>query len=304
MPDKAFFETAYFETARAKVNLTLHVGRVISDLADPFYNYHPIDSLVTFADIGDELRAEISEPIPAQSAQATSLTITGPYGESLKDDDPDNLVLKAYARVARHVPLPAIDFYLLKNLPVASGLGGGSANAAATLRILKRIATLPDAVWKDIAISLGADVPVCMLQQTARMSGIGENVMALEALEPVYGVLINPNIAVSTVEIFKAYDKGTPPETPRPQKITGGLLSRARDGGNDLEPVTCELEAKVNQILIALKRTSSCQLARMSGSGASCFGLYSNLGAAQKAFMQIQKLYAGWWVQLVILGDT
>ena len=190
------------ETARAKINLTLHVGRIIKDPSDPFYGYHPLDSLVVFADIGDEL--------DMVEADTTTLSINGPFAAGLTAKS-DNLILRALsaAKAGPH------SVTLEKNLPVSAGIGGGSANAAAVLRMcgVDDLST---------AVSLGADVPVCLHSKTAHMTGIGEDIRLLPNMEPLQALLVNPRVAVSTGSIFKAFDASPNiRETPRPIKQKG-----------------------------------------------------------------------------------
>ncbi len=289
----------FLELARAKVNLTLHVGGAITSPSDPFYNYHPIDSLVVFSDIGDRLLACMTE----DESKHNRLTISGPFGSSLTSNDPSNLILQACKYVSEHVEIPPVEFFLTKNLPVASGIGGGSANAAATLRILQQIVELPAETWDSIALKLGADVPICMQQKTARMTGIGQLITPLPNFAPVYGVLVNPNVSVSTAAVFHHFDALIPAPMPRPQNMTQSLWLTAIKGFNDLETVTCQFVPEVGDALTALKQTSACILARMSGSGATCFGLYRTQEQSLKAAKKMAKAEPAWWVSPVRLGD-
>ncbi len=286
------------ETARAKVNLTLHIGRVIADVADPYFGYHPLDSLVVFAGIADVISA-----VPAAT---TRLTLTGPFSKNLSAS-PDNLILKAISAVAAHAPVPPLAVSLEKNIPVAAGLGGGSANAAAMLRILRGLTELPDKVWMDIALSLGADVPVCFLSQTAHMTGIGEGVLPLAGLGKLAAVLINPLVPTPTGEVFKAFDNtagvNAPRETPRPQKHDGDLLARTLDGRNDLQPPAIAAVPIINEVLRELSLQNGAQIARMSGSGASCFALFERGAQARAAAEVIAKTHPNWWVQATEFGD-
>ncbi|WP_371396977.1 4-(cytidine 5'-diphospho)-2-C-methyl-D-erythritol kinase [Fretibacter rubidus] len=287
------------ETARAKINLTLHIGRVIGDPSDPYYGYHPLDSLVVFADVGDRLRSEVSD--------VTSLHIDGPFGAGLEADE-RNLILKAYKAVALKADIPPLKFTLTKVLPVASGIGGGSADAAAALRILMRHAELSADEWQVIALSLGADVPVCVMSSTAHMSGIGGDLHGLTGLGSLQAVLVNPGVAVSTGAVFKAFDTGHPAwgevrETPRPQLSRGDLLARAKDGRNDLQPPATAQQPLIQTVLEALSRQEGCALSRMSGSGATCFGLFSNAEMAKAAANAIAENHPDWWVVPTVLGE-
>jgi len=271
--------------ARAKINLTLHVGRVIKDPHDPFFGYHPLDSLVVFADIGDHITMSASDK--------TSLTIDGAFSTGLTAGD-DNLILRALS-AAKAGPQAV---RLEKNLPVSAGIGGGSANAAAILRLcgVDDPATI---------VGLGADVPVCLTSQTAHMTGIGEDVSLLPNMGTLQALLVNPGVAVSTGAIFKAFDAGTDiRETPRPMKTSGDLLARALDGRNDLEPIAISQAPIIGDVLRLLASQSGCQLARMSGSGATCFGIFENETFLRGAKATLQKQAPDWWCQAAVLGET
>ncbi|WP_409434119.1 4-(cytidine 5'-diphospho)-2-C-methyl-D-erythritol kinase [Litorimonas sp. RW-G-Af-16] len=273
------------DTARAKINLTLHVGRVIKDPHDPFLNYHPLDSLVVFADIGDEI-----EMFPADK---TTLSIDGPFSLGLTVGD-DNMILRAIDAAN----LPPEYITLTKNLPVSAGIGGGSANAAAILRM----SGVDDL---HIAVGLGADVPVCVLSQTAHMTGIGEDVTLWPDLGQLHAVLVNPGIAVSTAEIFRAFDaQDDIRDTPRPQQLSGSLLERALDGRNDLQPIAIAQAPIIGEVIAALGRQKGCTLARMSGSGATCFGLFESAASACAASKDLQTQHPDWWVMQTVLGDA
>ena len=286
------------EPAKAKVNLTLHVGRVIADVTDLYFGYHPLDSLVVFADIGDVITAEL--------ADETTLSITGPFAKGLSAG-PDNLILKAVKAVSAHGAVPALKITLTKNLPVAAGLGGGSANAAAMLRVLSRLVELPQNIWEDIALSLGADVPVCLLSKTSHMTGIGEGVFPVTELSAMPAVLVNPGVPTPTGGVFKAFDEMTganaPRETPRPQLPQGDMLARALDGRNDLERPAIAAVPIINDVLRALSGQNGAQIARMSGSGASCFALFERASQAQAAVEVIAKSYPDWWVIATQFGN-
>lgn len=282
------------ELARAKVNLTLHVGRQIEDRSDAFYRYHPLDSLVVFADIGDMVTAE--------PAKETSLRIAGPFSEGLANTF-DNLILKTYRAVQCYDAMPHLAFKLEKNLPVSAGLGGGSANAAATLRILKSFVDMPEASWRRIALGLGADVPICLQSCTSRMTGIGESVTPIQGLGMISAVFVNPRVAVSTQDVFRAYDSENRPEAPDPQSHYGGLLDRAKHGTNNLQPTSENLAPVISDVIRALDFRQGCQLARMTGSGATCFGLFENQDTALAAAAYIQHNHAGWWCTPTQLGD-
>ena len=223
----------------------------------------------------------------------TSLTIKGPFGAGLTAGN-DNLILKAL----RAVNSSPHDILLEKNLPVSAGIGGGSANAAAVLRLCGS---------KDpkTAISLGADVPVCLASQTAHMTGIGEDVSHIKDMGTVNALLINPGVAVSTGAIFKAFDSAPDiRETPRPLLPSGDLLTRATDGRNDLEPIAIKQAPVIGEVLRTLASQNGCQLARMSGSGATCFGIFETKAKVTRAANAIKQLAPNWWVTPVVLGEA
>lgn len=294
----------YIQTgrARAKINLTLHVGQAIG--AGAYKGYHPVDSLVVFAGGADRL-------LFAPDKTGLKLDISGPFGEGLKAEN-DNLILKAAkAFFERENISPAGHFRLEKNLPLSSGIGGGSADAAAALRLLMWEHHGPDSLKADsphhakmigIAQSIGADVPVCYISKTSRMSGIGEVVELMPGLGRVPALLVNPGFAVSTPEVFKAFDIGKQHEIPRPQG-SGDLLSRAQAGRNDLQPVAISLRPEIGELIRSLSKLSGCQLARMSGSGATCFALFETFEQAAAARDLIAAESPDYWCIATLLGD-
>ena len=270
------------EIARAKINLTLHVGRAIPD--GRFKGYHPVDSLVVFADFGDKIMFEPAD-IPV-------FEIAGPFSQGLEPNS-DNLVsraLQASGATSQSVRLE-------KNIPVSAGLGGGSANAAAVLRRFD-----PDG-HVDGA-SLGADIPVCRLSRTSLMQGIGEKISVLPDLGQLSAVLVNPLVPVSTAKIFAGFDSETREELPRQNLAEGPLLQRALYGENDLQLIAGELVPDIKSVISAIEQQQGCQLSRMSGSGASCFGLFDTEHAAAIAAETIKNTYPEWWVRPCRLGDA
>lgn len=262
--------------APAKVNLTLHVTGRRSN------GYHEIDSLVMFADIGDTITVERSD--------SAHLTVTGPMADGVPADD-RNLVMRA----AGLMGLPA-DMVLYKTLPHAAGLGGGSSDAAATLKALARLngRDLPADV-----LSLGADVPVCLLAAAARMQGIGADVTPVPGLPALDAVLVNPKLPVLTAEVFKRLAHATNP--PMPDRLPAGLDAGAlvewlRGMRNDLETAAIAAEPVIEQVFRTLQVTPGCQLTRMSGSGGTCFGLYGDAETAAAAAGRLQESHPGWWV--------
>lgn len=268
--------------ARAKINLTLHVGRAIA--SGRFKSYHPVNSLVVFADFGDRLHFE--------PADTDRFEIMGPFSKGLKPDA-DNLVSKAI----RACGAGPHSVTLEKHIPVSAGLGGGSANAAAVLRAF-------DKERKVKAVDLGADIPVCRLSQTALMTGIGECVETVPDKGQINAVLINPRVAVSTADIFKAFDANLREEKPLKSNTSDDLLACAKSGKNDLQPIAMEIEPVIETVLEALKQTEHNLLSRMSGSGATCFGLYPDGTRAARAAENLQRHYPDWWVKPCLLGDA
>lgn len=264
-----------YETARAKINLALHVTGRRAD------GYHLLDSLVTFAEAGDTLSFS-----PADSDR---LTLGGRFGQRL-DAEGDNLVLKArdvlrQALQALGHPAPPVHIHLDKDLPIAAGIGGGSADAAATLRGLQRFwnATLPDNALAALALRLGADVPMCLSSRPLLARGIGEDLQPV-ALPTFSMVLINPLIGVSTPEIFRRLerrDNAPMPALPS-SSAASAWLAFLKGQRNDLEPPARSLVSVIGELTAALEE-SGARLARMSGSGATCFGLYADEAAATAA---------------------
>jgi 4-diphosphocytidyl-2-C-methyl-D-erythritol kinase len=273
--------------ARAKVNLCLHVTGQRAD------GYHLLDSLVVFAETGDQ--------ITVARAADLSLTVTGPQGAGL-GDGPDNLCLRA--AWAFGLPLGAA-ITLDKHLPVASGIGGGSADAAAVLGALSRLwgVALPDAA---AVLALGADVPVCLAGVPARMRGVGEQVDPVRGLPAAWLVLVNPGVSLSTPAVFRALARRDNPGLPDalPNWSTAqDLAAFLRRQRNDLEPAALTLAPQVGQVTAALGAQAGCLLARMSGSGATCFGLFSGAEQAKAAAQALRRAQPGWWVQAAAMAS-
>jgi 4-diphosphocytidyl-2-C-methyl-D-erythritol kinase len=295
------------EFAPAKVNLALHITGLRDD------GYHMLDSLVVFADIGDRLT--FSE------ADSLSLSVEGPRAAGVPTDQ-SNLILRA-ARFF-HPQDRGAAIRLTKNLPSAAGIGGGSADAAAAIRGLVRFwgdvsaqALLPKGLELDLLNdaerstladklkSLGADLPVCLFSQTARMRGIGDRLTFINSLPPLHAVLVNPGVAVSTPQVFKAISTKDNPGLP--EERTGfsdvaAYVDWLRAQRNDMEEAACDIAPEIRTCLATISATPDCQLARMSGSGATCFGLYLSAAQAQAAADQIAAQYPGWWTVPTLLG--
>jgi 4-diphosphocytidyl-2-C-methyl-D-erythritol kinase len=283
------------ETAPAKVNLTL---RVLGRRAD---GYHELESLVAFAEIGDSLRLDPGGEL--------KLTVGGPHAAAAGPGD-DNLVLKAARALAASVPgLRLGTFALEKRLPVAAGLGGGSADAAAALRLLARLNGLAadDARLSAAARATGADVPVCLDPRPRLMRGIGEILSAPLDLPPLPAVLVNPGVALPTRAVFAAWQPAAPAA---PFDLEAAAQLRSRDTllrflaayGNDLEGAAISLAPAVAEVIVALRALPGCRLARMSGSGATCFALLSSAAEAIEGAKMLGGKFPHWWVRATALG--
>jgi 4-diphosphocytidyl-2-C-methyl-D-erythritol kinase len=279
------------EKAFAKINLTL---RVLGRRAD---GYHELESLVAFADVADTLTLE--------PGSTDGLEMSGPFaGKSGPVDE--NLVLKSLAELRRRIPgLKGGRFRLEKNLPVAAGIGGGSADAAAALRLLARAngIALDDSHLMAAAQSVGADVPVCLDSRPRIMRGIGEVLSPPLDLPPIPAILVNPGVALATREVFGKF-KGAqsgPSLADVPTK-TGPLIELLKQQDNDLTVAATACSPAVGEVLAALRSAPGSVLARMSGSGATCFALF---GLRQEAAAAAQRLAGerkNWWVQAAAIG--
>lgn len=277
-------------TAPAKINLTL---RVTGRRAD---GYHLLGSLVVFTELGDEL----SVRAPVADEAALSLAVDGPFAAPLNGES-DNLVLRAARRLAEDAQIvPQVAFTLTKRLPVASGIGGGSADAAAALHLLNGLWGLKRSLdaLQALALPLGADIPVCLLKRPAMMRGIGETLLPFDRLPDFALLLVNPGAALSTAEIFAARQGTFTTPTPPPSAFAAldALIDWLSQESNDLEEPARRLCPAVGEVLEALGRTAGCRLARMSGSGATCFGLYATLAEAEAAAEAVARAYPAWWV--------
>lgn len=268
--------------ARAKINLCLHVVGQQPD------GYHRLDSIVAFADIGDEI-------IITPDAQF-SLDITGPFAEKLLTTS-DNLILRAAHLF--HGDCTGAAITLFKNLPVAAGIGSGSANAAATLHLFSEMTKT--SLTEDMAVSLGADVPVCVFGKTCRMQGIGERITPLPHFPKLFAVLVCPDITVPTRDIFKALENKNNAPLPDPNPLQNAIefLCHQR---NDLQDTAVAIVPQIEECLDALE-SQGAFFARMSGSGATCFGIFTNCKAAERAACDLKSKYPYWWVKPCTIGD-
>ena len=278
--------------APAKINLFLHVGARRPD------GYHDLESLVAFADTGDELSFH--------RAKEFSLALGGPFAGELPADD-TNLVLRAARTLSSSTGLNvAARILLKKNLPVSSGLGGGSADAAATLRGLVRLwgARVSASALQTIAATLGSDVPVCLASSPSWMDGRGELISPAPDLPQTWVVLVNPRIAVSTSAVFAALKDRTGVGGPKTMgwKTQSALVDFLKRQVNDLEPPARLAVPAIGEALNALTSTEGALLARMSGSGATCFGLFGEESEAAAAAARLSESHPQWWVKATLLA--
>jgi 4-diphosphocytidyl-2-C-methyl-D-erythritol kinase len=282
--------------APAKVNLTLHI---LGRRAD---GYHELESLVVFADVGDRLTFT--------PGGALALEVSGPTSHAAGAGD-DNLVLKAARALgARVASLTLGRFTLDKQLPVAAGLGGGSSDAAAALRLLARANGLAsdDARLYAAARATGADVPVCLDPRARMMRGVGEILSQPMALPDLPAVLINPGVAVATRDVFAALAapalSGPPPreEFFTIETDAASLVALLQARRNDLESPAVGLQPVIADVLQALRASPGCLLMRMSGSGATCFGLFGSIQAAESAAQTLAAAHPSWWVRATVFS--
>ena len=277
--------------APAKINLYLHVTGRRAD------GYHLLDSLFVFPRFGD--RVEVRE------SSGFRLHVDGPFADRVPGGD-DNLVLRAARAMADEFGLGGADMRLSKAVPVAAGLGGGSADAAATLRGLARMAGIDsgNARVRALANDLGADVLACLVGGALQVSGIGGEVRAVSGLPELPLILVNPGRPVSTAAVFHGLAAAaTPFSGPAPLDRTDlgvggltGLVAALAERRNDLEGPAVALAPEIGPVLDELRRLDGCLLARMSGSGATCFALCASIEAAERGARRLHRRHAGWWV--------
>jgi 4-diphosphocytidyl-2-C-methyl-D-erythritol kinase len=287
---------ALIEEAPAKVNLTLTIRGRRAD------GYHELESLVAFARFGDRLSLLPGEPL--------GLSVSGPFAQAIGPIS-DNLVLKSARALARRVPgLELGGFVLVKHLPGAAGIGGGSANAAAALRLLARANALDiaDLRFAEAAQATGADVPICLDPRPRIMRGIGEKLSDPLPLPRLAVVLVNPGVPVATREVFAALaapSLSTSNATGRETQIPSGredLLAFLRAQGNDLEAPAISIAPVIAEVLACLRAARGCELARMSGSGGTCFGVFADEIVAMAAARDITATKPPWWVCPTVVG--
>jgi 4-diphosphocytidyl-2-C-methyl-D-erythritol kinase len=286
------------ERAPAKINLTL---RVVGRRAD---GYHELESLVVFAAVGDTLSFA--------PARALALTVNGPTAAA-SGSIGENLVLKAARALAERVDgLKLGRFTLTKRLPVAAGIGGGSSDAAAALRLIARAnrIALDDPRLMEAARVSGADVPVCLVPRARVMRGIGEILSDPLALPKLPAVLVNPRVAVPTKDVFAALraQLETRGKAANDTTFEGArlkpkaLIDAVAEGRNDLEAPAVAIAPVIAQVLADLRSLRGCRLARMSGSGATCFGLFGTAPAAAAAARALRAKHPDWWIRATKLG--
>ncbi len=264
--------------APAKVNLSLHVTGQRAD------GYHLLDSLVMFADLGDR--------ITLREADTPSFSVTGPMAAGVPEGA-NNLVV----RVAKLFDLP-VAITLSKHLPTAAGLGGGSSDAAATALAMCELLGQRD--LPEELLMLGSDIRVCLMRQTARMQGIGAQVTPLPGLPPLYAVLANPGVVMTTPEVFSAVENKKNPAMPTrlPKlKSSAAFIKWLATQRNDLEEPAIKIQPVIAETLTALAALPGTDLVRMSGSGATCFALFSTYDAAVRAALILSEKKPSWWVR-------
>ncbi|WP_291687585.1 4-(cytidine 5'-diphospho)-2-C-methyl-D-erythritol kinase [Bradyrhizobium sp.] len=286
---------ALIEDARAKVNLTL---RVVGRRVD---GYHDLESLVAFADCADRLSLSPGSEL--------HLLTTGPLAQACGETS-DNLVFKAAKLLGERVPaLQLGEFVLEKVLPVAAGIGGGSADAAAALRLLARAngLAIDDPRLVEVAELTGADVPVCLASRACVMTGVGETLLPL-VLPIMPCVMVNPRVPVATKDVFQALglrngellvgasDVLRATDWPEAGASLEDWVEALAAGSNDLEAPATRIQPVIGEVISALNATNGAWLARMSGSGATCFAIYENTAEAQRAAQKLRLDHPGWWV--------
>ncbi|MHA1165269.1 MAG: 4-(cytidine 5'-diphospho)-2-C-methyl-D-erythritol kinase [Alphaproteobacteria bacterium] len=277
------------ETASAKVNLTL---RVLGRRSDGF---HELSSLVAFAKLGDTLQLEPGDEL--------SLAVRGSFSAKL---DEDNLVLHAarlLSELCRGVRTGA--FILEKNLPVAAGLGGGSADAGAALRLIGRAnpGLVTGQIMEEAACRLGSDVLACLMSHAAMMRGRGEKLLPLERLPALDAVLVNPGIPLAAGDVYAALEAPELEDNFVPDDVSqisfasvGEVLKHISKAGNDLQHPAIKLAPVISDVLSALSCAEGCETAQMSGSGSTCFGVFANAGHAAGARDRLHAAHPDWWV--------
>jgi 4-diphosphocytidyl-2-C-methyl-D-erythritol kinase len=282
------------EAAPAKINLFLHVGPRRAD------GFHPLQSLAVFTDLGDLLELE--------EAPELSLSVQGPFAKGLEGEG-DNLVLQAArSLLVDGTPVSGgARLTLTKNLPVASGIGGGSADAAAALRGLRALWGRGDQDLRGIAASLGSDIPVCLDSAAAFMEGRGEILRSVRSVPFVPMLLVNPGVAVSTRDVFAAIEARSGVDMTLPGgnfQDTADLLRLLDATRNDLEQPAIRLQPVIADVLNAIAALPGALLARMSGSGATCFGIFADADCCNRAARTLGQAQPGWWIASTFVPES
>lgn len=283
--------------AAAKVNLFLHVGPLRAD------GFHPVSSLMVFADVGDELTAE--------PAGRLSLRVEGAMAGHAPPGD-DNLVLRAARALAAKAGIaePALRLVLHKSLPAAAGLGGGSSDAAATLGLVRQALELrlEDAVLEEVAAGLGSDVPACVSGRPSIAEGRGELLRAAPALCPLPAVLVRPPVDSATGPVYRAFDadpagaSADAPELPASIATPAEAVAIFAGCRNDLEAPAVGLQPAIGAALAELRAAPETLLGRMSGSGSACFALCADEASAARLAARLAGGHPDWWVKACSLG--
>lgn len=280
--------------AHAKINLTLHLTGKRYD------GYHLLESLMSFATLHDIVTVE--------KADTLQLVISGPFATALSHDKDQNILLKTAMLLAEKAGIqPNVHITLHKAIPIGAGIGGGSADAAALLHLLYRLWELSFTAkeMQELALQIGADVPVCYGQETALVSGIGERISPLPFPFHIPAVLINPLQSLSTIAVFKqgvTHFSTAENHQHIPTELNEFIHWMATKN-NDLQPAAIQLMPVISDIITALKNQQNCLLARMSGSGATCFGLFKTEKEASEAANTLRKNHPNWWIQETIIGN-
>ncbi|MBR0551246.1 4-(cytidine 5'-diphospho)-2-C-methyl-D-erythritol kinase [Stakelama marina] len=267
------------EPARAKLNLALHIRGKRED------GYHELETLFAFVEFGDKISVDVAEE--------DRLAITGPYAEALTGLEGDNLVCRARDLFRERFGIDdKVAITLAKHLPVASGIGGGSADAAATLRAMARqfgIATDHPELMR-CAETLGSDVPACLFGRTAIGRGRGEKLEAVDDVAGIPALLVNPGVAVSTPAVFARWSGEASDGLAPGRAIQSAMASR-----NDLQPPAIALQSVIGDVIKLLDRQQGARLVRMSGSGATCFALFARADECHRAAANVRAAQPGWW---------
>lgn len=274
---------------RAKINLSLHITGRRRD------GYHELESIVAFVNVGDR--------IAVLDSGALTLSVTGPFASTLVQGE-DNLVLRAARLMQQKASINSgAHLTLEKHLPVASGMGGGSGDAAATLLLLRDFwkIDVSDHALHEIALTLGADVPMCLYGRPAIVRGMGEQIEPMD-LPQWHVLLANPLVALPTADIFREYTASTAPfDTPQGAQ-NGEIIAILKASHNALEPAAIRQIPVIGELVKAIAATDGCLLARMSGSGATCFGLYEAEEDAWEAKTWLELLYPHFWLKTGVLA--